>query len=133
MGALDWEFTHVHVYASDPEVTVAWLTDGVGGEVVSAHQRPGYPKATSVRLGGQVVQVRGARDTECFADAGPRSYGIDHIGLAVPDVDTALAELHARGVDPVTEFEQGFSIPPGIAFLRGPDDLWVEIVPTAWA
>jgi catechol 2,3-dioxygenase-like lactoylglutathione lyase family enzyme len=133
MGALDWQFTHVHVYASDPNATVAWLTDGVGGEVVSEHQHPGYPKATIVRLGGQVVQVRGRRDTEQFAPAGPRSFGIDHIGLAVPDVDAALAELRERGVEPVTEFDSGFSIPEGIAFLRGPDDLWIEIVPTAWA
>jgi catechol 2,3-dioxygenase-like lactoylglutathione lyase family enzyme len=133
MGALDWEFTHVHVYASDPEVTVTWLTDGVGGEVVSEREHPGYPKATIVRLGGQVVQVRGKREAERFAAAGPRSFGIDHIGLAVPDVEAALAELRTRGVEPVTEFDSGFSIPPGIAFLRGPDNLWVEIVPTAWA
>ena len=133
MGALDWEFTHVHVYASDPEATVAWLTDGVGGEVASVREHPGYPKATIVRLGGQVVQVRGHKDAERFEPAGSRSYGIDHIGLAVPDLEAALAELRARGIEPVTEFEQGFSIPAGIAFLRGPDNLWIEIVPTAWA
>ena len=133
MGALDWDFTHVHVYASDPEATVAWLTDGVGGEVVSERQHPGYPKATNIRLGGQIVQVRGQRDAERFEAAGPRSFGIDHIGLCVPDIDAALAELRARGVEPVTDFEQGFSIPDGIAFLRGPDDLWIEIVPTAWS
>jgi catechol 2,3-dioxygenase-like lactoylglutathione lyase family enzyme len=132
MGALQWEFDHVHVYASDPDATVAWLTDGLGAEVLAQHQHPGYPQATVLRLGGQQLQVRGAREAERFDRPGPRSFGIDHIALAVPDVDAALAELRSRGIEPVTEFEQGFSIPPGIAFLRGPDDLWVEIEPTAW-
>jgi catechol 2,3-dioxygenase-like lactoylglutathione lyase family enzyme len=133
MGTPEWQFTHVHVYASEPEVTVAWLTDGLGGEVVSETQHAGYPKAWIVELGGQLVQVRGRRDAETFASAGPRSFGIDHIGLAVADLEAALAQLQARGVEPVTEFEGGFSIPAGIAFLRGPDELWVEITPTAWA
>ena len=132
MGALEWEFDHVHVYASDPDATVAWLTDGLGGAVVEVHEHAGYPKATIVELGGQLLQVRGSREDERFTLGGPRSFGIDHIGLAVPDVDAALAELRNRGIEPVTEFEQGFSIPVGIAFVRGPDNLWVEIEPTEW-
>ena len=77
--------------------------------------------------------MRGARGTERFDPSGPRAFGIDHIGLAVPDLDAALAELRTRGIEPVTQFDQGFSVPDGIAFLRGPDALWVEITPTAWA
>jgi catechol 2,3-dioxygenase-like lactoylglutathione lyase family enzyme len=122
----------VHVYASDPDATVAWLTDGLGGEVVGRVQHDGYPMRTEVLIGGQLVQVRGRRETEHFADAGPRSYGIDHIGLGVTDVDAALEELRARGIEPVTTFDNGFVVPPGVAFLRGPDELWVELALTKW-
>lgn len=127
MEAIDYVFTHVHVYASDPDATVFWLTDGLGGQVVSRRQHPGYPMATQVRFGNQIVQVRGPRDNERFGDAGPRTYGLDHFGLSVPDLEATLAALRKRGVVPESTFDNGFSVPDGVAFLRGPDGLWVEL------
>ncbi len=120
-------FTHVHVYASDAEATVSWLTDGLGGQVVGQHQHGDYPVATKIRLGGQIVQVRGRRRTERFAEPGSRRFGLDHIGLSVPDFDATITALDARGIKPETSFDNGFTVPEGVAFLRGPDGLLVEI------
>lgn len=133
MGALDWDMDHLHIYASDPAVTIAWLTDGLGGEVVHESEHSGYPKQVIVRLGGQLVQVRGRRAEEQFADVGRRTYGLDHFGLTVDDLDAALAELRTRGIEPVRDFEQGFGAASSIAFLRGPDGLWVELLPSVWS
>jgi catechol 2,3-dioxygenase-like lactoylglutathione lyase family enzyme len=132
MDGPQWRFTHVHVYASDPQVTVDWL-QRLGGEVVSERQHPGRPRSYEIAIGGQLVQVRGRTDAEHFAGTpGERTYGLDHIGLAVDDLDAALEVLRARGIEPETEFTNGFAIPEGIAFLRGPDGLWVELGPSAW-
>jgi catechol 2,3-dioxygenase-like lactoylglutathione lyase family enzyme len=131
MGALEWRFEHVHVYASDPDATVAWLT-GLGGAVAAVYNHPGYPTAYDIEIGGQTLQVRGQRGNERFDPAGTaRRFGIDHICLVADDMDAALEQLAANGITPETTFENGFSIPPGIAFLRGPDNLWVEIAPAA--
>ena len=127
IGTSDWRFNHVHVYASDPQATVAWLTDGLGGEVVHEARHADYPTMYHVRVGGQLVFVRGRRPAEQFLPAGPRSFGLDHFGLVVDNLDVALELLRARGVEPVTDFDNGFSVPPGVAFVRGPDNLWVEI------
>jgi catechol 2,3-dioxygenase-like lactoylglutathione lyase family enzyme len=132
MDPPDWRFTHVHVYASDPRATINWLTD-LGGEVVAESQYSDWPTMFNVSLGGQIIQVRGERGNEQFAPTrGERSFGIDHIGLVVTDVDTTLAALQARGIAAETEFANGYEVPEGVAFLRGPDDLWVEIAPAVW-
>jgi catechol 2,3-dioxygenase-like lactoylglutathione lyase family enzyme len=132
MAELDWRFTHVHVYASDPDATVAWLT-ALGGDVVAAHRYDGFPTMFDVALGGQIVQVRGERDIEHFSPAdGARSFGIDHLGLVATDLDATLEALRARGIEAETEFTNGYTVPDGVAFLRGPDDLWVEVAPAAW-
>lgn len=127
MPALSYVFSHVHVYASDPEVTVKWLTDGLGGEVVSRRQGGDYPVTTQVSLGGQIVQVRGRRESERFVAAGSRCFGLDHIGLSVTDLDATLAALRERGITPETTFDNGFRVPEGFAFLQGPDGIWVEL------
>jgi lactoylglutathione lyase len=52
---------------------------------------------------------------------------LEHIGLTVPDIDAAVAELKAKGVrftlDPTT-------VRPGvrIAFLRGPENVSIELI-----
>jgi catechol 2,3-dioxygenase-like lactoylglutathione lyase family enzyme len=120
------------VYASDPDATVAWLT-ALGGEVVAEHRYDGFPTMFDVALGGQIVQIRGERTTEHFSPAdGRRSFGIDHLGLVVTDLDRALEALRARGIVAETDFANGYTVPDGVAFVRGPDDLWVEIAPAAW-
>ena len=127
MTALNFVFTHVHIYASEPEDTVSWLTEGLGGEVIGRHRYGDYPEATQIRIGSLIIQVRGHRSGESFAPAGPRTFGWDHIGLSVEDLGATLAALRDRGVEPETSFENGFRVPDGVAFVRGPDGLWVEI------
>jgi catechol 2,3-dioxygenase-like lactoylglutathione lyase family enzyme len=127
MAPLDYVFTHVHVYASDPDATVAWFTDGLGGHVVARRQHGGYPVATDVRLGDQIVQIRGRRDEEHFADAGPRTFGLDHVGLSVEDVDATVAALAERGIAPESGGSDGFHVPEGVVFVKGPDGVRVEI------
>jgi catechol 2,3-dioxygenase-like lactoylglutathione lyase family enzyme len=132
MTAIGWRATHVHIYASDPDETVRWLTDGLGGELISTRTYAGRPTMTNVLLGGQLVQVRGSTDAERFVAQEQRAFGWDHIGLVVPDVDAAVAELASRGIEPVTEFGSGFECPDGVVFLRGPDGIWVEVAPSKW-
>jgi catechol 2,3-dioxygenase-like lactoylglutathione lyase family enzyme len=53
--------------------------------------------------------------------------GLEHIGLTVSNIDSAVAELKAKGVrftlDPTT-------VRPGvrIAFLRGPENVSIELI-----
>jgi catechol 2,3-dioxygenase-like lactoylglutathione lyase family enzyme len=59
-------------------------------------------------------------------DASQSSYGYDHIGLQVEDIETAFTELQAQGFS--------FLVPPTeipdlkMAFFKGPEDLTIELV-----
>jgi catechol 2,3-dioxygenase-like lactoylglutathione lyase family enzyme len=132
MEHVTWRFTHNHIYASDPQATVAWLVD-LGGTLVGETNHDGYPTMYNVTIGGLLVQVRGQRSAEHFTPkSGERAFGLDHIGLVTDDLPATLTALRARGIEPETEFSNGFSVPDGVAFLRGPDDLWVELAPSIW-
>jgi len=125
-GSLGYEFSHVHIYASDPTATITWLTDGLGGRVVDERTTPSGAANTYVRIGGQLVLVRGPREGETFADARDRAYGLDHFGLSVSDMPATLEVLRARGIEPETP-PGGFALSSDVHFLRGPDDVWVEL------
>ena len=79
--------------------------------MVSRRTRDGYPVTTEVRIGGQTVLVRGRRKNEQFAVPKGRSFGIDHFGLSVPDLESALETLRTRGIKAETSFNNGFTVP----------------------
>jgi len=82
-----------------------------------------------LRLGGLNVFVAAVPAGDAKTGASPVSpyLGLDHIGLGVRGIDAAVAELKAKGasftVEPTT-------VRPGvrIAFLRGPEQVTIELV-----
>src|SRR4051812_5756735 len=91
-------FGHVHVYCTDLETTERWFVDGMGAEFVTKRESSGTP-GVELRLGGQQLLLRGARDGENLAPAGARHFGTDHFGLNVQDVDAVVERLRGRGVE----------------------------------
>ena len=125
---LEYHFDHVHMYCSDFEATERWLVESIGAELVKRGHALGAP-TSELRLGGATVLIRGARPGEQFAPAGARRFGTDHFGLRVPDVDATVAELRRRGVTIDVE-PKDFNPNLRIAFVKGPDDIRIELVQT---
>ena len=119
-------FHHVHLSAQDPEATLAWYRDVMGGEPASLKGLEG------LRFDGVWFLVsanpEGAPGTTV-------ERAIDHVGFLVDDLDTAAADLRQRGVT----FEQEPMVPQGgrtsarRAFLAGPDNVRVAVVETGFA
>ncbi len=126
--SLEYHFDHIHVYCSDFEATERWLVEGIGAELVKRGHVLGAP-TSELRLGAAHVLIRGARPGEQFAPAGARRFGTDHFGLRVPDVDATVAELRRRGVTIEVE-PKDFNPNLRIAFVKGPDDMRIELVQT---
>jgi catechol 2,3-dioxygenase-like lactoylglutathione lyase family enzyme len=125
-GPLDYRFDHIHVFCSNLEASERWFVEGLGATLVERRTSRGIAMSL-LRLGGAQILMRGAREGEQLASAGPRHFGADHFGLLVPDVDTAVAELRRRGV--AIEVEPwDFSPTMRIAFVKGPDDVRVELI-----
>jgi catechol 2,3-dioxygenase-like lactoylglutathione lyase family enzyme len=125
-GPLEYQFNHIHVFCSDLAATERWFVDGVGAELVEHRESRGVP-ATVLRLGGAQIYLRPGREGEDLAPAGARHFGADHFGVTVSDVDATVAELKQRGV--FVEVEPwDFSPGSRIAFIKGPDEVRIELV-----
>ena len=59
----EYTFGHIHVYCTDLEKTERWFVDGIGAEFVTKRDSRGTP-GVELRLGGQQILLRGARDGE---------------------------------------------------------------------
>jgi lactoylglutathione lyase len=127
-GPCEYQFHHIHIYSSDVEATERWFLDGMGAELVKQHDSRGVP-TTTVRIGGAEILIRGARAGEQIAKPGPLQFGTNHFGLEVADVDATIKELRQRGV---TIEVEPWDFRPGmrIAFVKGPDEVRIELVQT---
>jgi len=120
-------FHHVHLRATDPEATLAWYRDVMGGE----------PASLKGRLDG--LQFNGVWFIVSPSPEGVLGTtierAIDHVAFVVDDLDTLATDLQDRGVT----FEQEPRVPEGgrtsakRAFLEGPDNVRVAVVETGFA
>lgn len=119
-------FEHIHLRSPDPEATAQFYATMFAAQVIRTPQ--GGTTRIDLKLGGMDIFIAAVADDGRTAPP-PRSpyQGLDHIGLAVTGIDAAVAELKAKGA--VFTMEPN-TIRPGvrIAFLRGPQDVSIELI-----
>ncbi|RAI60970.1 VOC family protein [Roseicella frigidaeris] len=117
-------FDHVHLRSPDLEATATWFQEVLGAEVV--RRAAGEAPRIDLLLGGLNLFISQS-DTRVAAPPVSPYNGIDHFGLAVEDLDAAVAELKAKGVEFTIEPRQAR---PGvrICFIRGPQDITIELL-----
>lgn len=119
-------FDHIHLRSPDPEATAAFYEEMFGATVLRSTQN-GKPRV-DLDLCGQKVFIAHVQAQDGTAES-PRSpyLGLDHVGLTVSGIDDIVADLKAKGVNFTME---PTTVRPGvrIAFLRGPQDVTVELV-----
>ena len=121
-------FHHIHLSASDPDATLAWYRDVLGGE----------PAMLKDRLDGVLfddILVLVAAHPEGAAPAGTQGRAIDHLGFVVPDLDAeapALRQQRVRfQVEPVVPANARTSAKR--AFILGPDNVRIAMVEAGFA
>ena len=120
-------FHHVHLSATDPEATLAWYRDVMGGEPTSLRGR------LDGLLFGDVWVLASAHPDGVPATTAGRA--IDHIAFVVPDLDDAADDMRQHDVT----FQQPPAVPGNArtsakqAFLVGPDNVRVAVVETGFA
>jgi catechol 2,3-dioxygenase-like lactoylglutathione lyase family enzyme len=97
------------------------------GATLVAKKKFGTADGASLDLQGTTVNLRVARKDENMAgDASLTTFGYDHLGLQVEDVDAAYQDLTKRGF---SFFMEPKDIPDlRIAFFKGPEDITIELV-----
>ena len=118
---------HIHLRSRDPEAAAQYYHDMFDAEIVESVQTDGRPRI-DVDIDGMTICIARAQPDQDIPSAPDRPYiGLDHFGLQVEDLDEAAADLRKRGAE---FFSEPRLLRPGlkIAFVRGPDDVRIEIL-----
>lgn len=128
MAATTFTWEHIHLRSPDPEATARWYQDNLDAEIIRTPQPDGSDRVDLLLGGTQKVFIAPSRaDKPAAREPSAPYFGLEHMGLTVPDLDAAAAGLKAKGV----RFElEPSSIRPGlrIAFIRGPENVSIELL-----
>ena len=127
MIKFNWE--HIHLRSPNPEATAEWYKDKLGAEVIKSPQADGSTRIDLNLAGQKVFIAKAAPGKAAEAPASPY-LGLDHFGLTVPDIKSAVAALNAKGVTFTMDVTQNR---PGvqIAFLTAPENVSIELIQRA--
>ncbi|CAN5338371.1 VOC family protein [soil metagenome] len=115
-----YTWDHVHIRTPDVEGMATWFAEMLGGEIVRK------PAMVVIQLGGGSIFLSGATDDVNPPPAIPYQ-GLEHIGLAVKDIDAVAASLKAKGV---VFTKEPTTLRPGtrVCFLAGPLGISIELL-----
>ena len=124
-----YHFHHVHLLCSDLENTISFFRDILGSSFVG-YKKFGSANGASLNLNGTFINLRTVNESaEIGGDSSTMKYGYHHICVRVEDMDEAYAELCSKGIDfistPMIAGEKQ------IAFIKGPDNIVVEVLQTS--
>jgi len=115
----DYFFDHIHLFSQEPLKTAEFY-EKMGAKQVSKRDRGNGRISVNLNLSGTKIFVSSPADDNA-------KIGLDHFGIRTNNLEEAVAELKARGV----EFTQEIIEPmPGIkiSFFIGPDNVSVELL-----
>lgn len=119
-----FRFEHLHLRSSDAVAAAAFYVDTFGAREVG---REGSPIVTRMILDlcGITLFIEHAPDAN--PPAKPLNRGIEHIGLAVDDIEQAVSALKQQGIAFAIDITD---VRPGLrtAFLDGPDGVRIELL-----
>ncbi len=122
-----YTYDHIHVRTKDPEGMANFFETMFNAKVLRLIQSDGAPRV-DLDVNGLAIFIASVAPEE-HIDLSPRDphLGLDHFGFRVDDIDGAVEDLRSKGAEIYTEPR---TIRPGvrIAFVRGPDDVRIELL-----
>ncbi len=120
-------FHHLHLMSPDPIRTAEFYERMFGATRGSVREMDGGRHAVNLDLNGTAIFVM-SQGEGATVPGEPQS-GLEHFGLRTDDITAAVAELRANGVEIIQDVtELGRSGKLKIAFLRGPENVLIELV-----
>ena len=121
-------YDHVHLIAPDPVKTAEWYEKAFNAKRVSVQQRPDGRTSVELNLSGTRLLIISTLASDKRADDSPRKYyGLEHWGVRTDNLDEAVKNLKAMGVNFIQDITQAR---PGvrISFLMAPDNVLIELL-----
>jgi|SRR5690554_3542184 len=117
---------HIHLKSNDVEKTAQWYCDVLGAKITFEGKFRGS-KVYYFDINGMTFIVFGKLEGEEPLPASINSrIGVDHFGFEVDQIDAAVDELKAKGVNIL---EEPTDVRPGlrIAYFEAPDSVRIEL------
>ena len=124
----DYWYDHIHLFSPDPEKTARFYEGMFNAKRVATTELPDGRTSIALDLNGSRILVIGrpAQAASAPASSGDVS-GLDHFGIATDNLEAAVADLKAQGVEFRDEIRAiGSSIK--ISFLWAPDNVLIELL-----
>jgi catechol 2,3-dioxygenase-like lactoylglutathione lyase family enzyme len=116
---------HVHIRASNPGKTIDFFKTFFGGQVIKEFESLGR-KITILSIGDKsnlsILHIPPA-----VGDPRPENASIDHIGIAVQNIEELVRRLKEEGYRFPVDLARSVS-GAKIAFCLGPDNVYVELI-----
>jgi lactoylglutathione lyase len=122
-------YDHVHLISPDPIKAAQFYEEAFSARRVAAGQYPEGGTRVELSIEGTRLLIRTPKDASNAAEDTPGTrHGLEHFGLRTDDIETAVADLKAKGVKIIEDIK--VSVPTGskIAFLMAPDNVMIELV-----
>ena len=124
---------HIHIYAADPEASALFYRDHFEAKEVERNANRNGDLRVFLALGRQILVVGSfphGMTAKNPPDPGDGAYangfGVSHFGLRVLDVDAAVAELLACGVEILAApFQEASGLK--YAYIAAPDGVVIEL------
>ena len=117
---------HIHLISPDIERTKQWYCEVLGGQETFVGEFKGN-KVYYVDLNGfNIILIEQLPDGKPLPATLQTREGLDHFGVAVEDMEAAVADLKAKGIRFVVE---PMHVRPGlrIAYIEAPDKVRIEL------
>ncbi len=121
----EFRFDHLHLRSADPESAAQFYVEALGATRLGSSLVQDALRVV-VDLDGLKLFIEQVPPTTPSAPQ-PPFLGLEHLAVAVDDLDQVATTLRQRGV---TFTKEPVSIRPGlrIAFIQGPDGVLIEIL-----
>ncbi len=120
-----YSYDHIHLRSRAPIETARYFNKMFGAEIKESIQSDGQARV-DIDINGLIIFIAQAEDSTPDGPVDPY-VGLDHFGLRVDNLDTAAADLKAKGAEFSMEPKD---LRPGlrIAFVRAPGDVRIELL-----
>ena len=124
-----YKYDHVHLVSPDPRGTATFYERAFNARRVAEGRYPDGGSRVELEIEGTRLLIRSPNSAEQSAEDNPAGrHGLEHFGLRVDNIEAAVADLKAKGVEFIDEIQVSMPTGAKIAFLMAPDNVMIEIL-----